>query len=57
MFDLLRKKFTVDDDKWNDYISCFERLSVPAKTVLLKEGDISKKGISNREGLQPGLLQ
>jgi CRP-like cAMP-binding protein len=43
MFDQFRNKFPLDDDKWSDYISCFKRIKVAAKTVLLKEGDIPKK--------------
>ena len=43
MFDQLRNKFPVDDDKWGDYISYFNHITVPAKTILLKEGDIPKK--------------
>ncbi len=43
MFKKFRDKFPIDDDKWNDYISCFKRIEVPAKTTLLKEGEVSKK--------------
>lgn len=43
MFEQFRNKFELSDDKWNDYISCFNRIEVPAKTVLLEEGKISKK--------------
>ncbi len=43
MFDQLRKKFPLNDDKWIDYVSCFKSIKVPTKTILLKEGDISKK--------------
>ena len=43
MFEQYRNKFPVTDDKWNDYISCFKQMEVPAKTILLQEGDISKK--------------
>ncbi|MFT3702730.1 MAG: Crp/Fnr family transcriptional regulator [Agriterribacter sp.] len=43
MFDQFRNIIPINDDKWNDYISCFKRMEVPAKTVLLKEGEISKK--------------
>jgi CRP-like cAMP-binding protein len=43
MFEQFRNKFPLDDDKWNEYVSCFKRMEVPAKTVLLSEGDISKK--------------
>ncbi|MBB5637043.1 CRP-like cAMP-binding protein [Pedobacter cryoconitis] len=43
MFDQFKNKFPVNEQKWNDYISCFKRLEVPAKTTLLQEGEISKK--------------
>jgi len=43
MFDQFKNKFPVNEHKWNDYISCFNRIQVPAKTTLLKEGEIPKK--------------
>lgn len=43
MFEQFRNKFPLDDDKWNDYISRFKRIEAPAKTILLKEGEVSKK--------------
>jgi CRP-like cAMP-binding protein len=43
MFDQFKNKFPVDEEHWQDYLSCFSRIEVPAKTVLLKEGEISKK--------------
>jgi CRP-like cAMP-binding protein len=43
MFEQFRNKFQPDDDTWNDYQSRFKRIDVPAKTILLKEGAISKK--------------
>ena len=43
MFEQLRKEIPLNDDKWNDYISCFHCIDVPARTVLLKEGEIPKK--------------
>jgi CRP-like cAMP-binding protein len=43
MFDQFRNKFPLDDSKWNEYTSYFQCLEVPAKTVLLEEGEISKK--------------
>ena len=43
MFDQFRDKFPFDDDKWNEYISYFKQIKVPAKTILLKEGEVSKK--------------
>lgn len=43
MFEQYRNKFPLDNDKWLDYISCLKRMEAPAKTVLLKEGEVSKK--------------
>lgn len=43
MFEQFRKRLQIDDDKWDEYVSCFHRMEVPAKTVLLNEGEVSKK--------------
>jgi CRP-like cAMP-binding protein len=43
MFDRFRNQFPLDDATWQKYVSCFKRMEVPAKTVLLKEGEISGK--------------
>ena len=43
MFDQFRNKFPLDDSKWIEYINCFNRIEVPAKTILLEEGEISKR--------------
>jgi CRP-like cAMP-binding protein len=43
MLEQLRNKIHLDNDKWSRYTSCFRQMQVPAKTVLLKEGEISKK--------------
>jgi CRP-like cAMP-binding protein len=43
MFKQFRNKFPLTDEKWNEYTSYFNRLEVPAKTILLEEGEISKK--------------
>jgi len=43
MFDQFKNRFLLDEEKWNDYINCFNRVAVPAKKVLLKEGEISEK--------------
>lgn len=43
MFEQFRNKFQLNDDQWNDYISYFHSLEVPAKTKLLDEGRVSKK--------------
>lgn len=43
MFDQFRNKFPLPDQKWIEYTNCFNRIEVPAKTILLEEGEISKK--------------
>jgi CRP-like cAMP-binding protein len=43
MFEKFRDKFPISNEQWNDYINCFKRLEVPAKTVLVQEGEVSKK--------------
>jgi len=36
--------------KWDEYDSYFNRIEVPAKTILLKEGDISRKAFVVEKG-------
>ncbi|PAM96465.1 cyclic nucleotide-binding protein [Flavobacterium sp. IR1] len=43
MFDQFRKKNPLSDEKWNHYTGYFERIEIPAKTVLLEEGEVAKK--------------
>lgn len=43
VFDQLRHKFPLDDATWSAYTSCFQRMDVPARTVLLHEGEVSRK--------------
>ena len=43
MFSQFRNKFPLTDEKWNEYTSYFNHIEVPAKTVLIEEGEISKK--------------
>lgn len=43
MFEQFKNRFPLNDDKWDEYTSCFERIEVSAKTTLLSEGDIAKK--------------
>ncbi len=43
MFDQFRNKFPLTDEKWLKYTSYFNRMEVPAKRILLEEGEISKK--------------
>ncbi|MBF4464469.1 Crp/Fnr family transcriptional regulator [Flavobacterium sp. LC2016-12] len=43
MFDQFRNKFPLKDSKWIEYTNHFKRLEVPSKTILLEEGEISKR--------------
>jgi CRP-like cAMP-binding protein len=43
MFDQFKNKFQLEESNWNEYVSFFKRITVPAKTILLNEGEISKK--------------
>lgn len=43
MFTQFRNKFPLTDEKWNEYTSYFNRIEVPVKTVLIEEGEVSKK--------------
>jgi len=43
MFDLIKDKFPLLKDKWDEFVSYYHQIEVPAKTVLLKEGEISQK--------------
>ena len=43
MFDQFRNKFPINAAQWPHYTNYFKRMEVPAKTTLLKEGEISKK--------------
>jgi CRP-like cAMP-binding protein len=50
MLERFRSKFPVTDEKWQTYVSYFTRLSVPARTALLAEGEISTKAYLIEKG-------
>lgn len=50
MFDQLISKFQLDHDKVREYESYFNCIQVPARTILLREGDISKKVFFIKKG-------
>lgn len=41
--DRFQDKIPLSEDKWKEYTACFQRMEIPAKTILLKEGDIPRK--------------
>jgi CRP-like cAMP-binding protein len=43
MFDHLKTKFSIKDHTWDRYIQCFHKLEIPAKTILLNEGEVSER--------------
>jgi len=45
MFEQFRNKFQLylNDATWHNYINCFHRIEVATKTILLNEGETSKK--------------
>jgi len=50
MFDQLKEKYPLLKDKWDDYMSHYHRIEVPAGTVLIKQGQIAKKGFLVEKG-------
>jgi len=50
MFDKFRSRFPLPPEKWDQYISYFQPIQVPARTVLLREGDISRKAYLIEKG-------
>ncbi|WP_428663378.1 Crp/Fnr family transcriptional regulator [Runella sp.] len=45
-----RANFAISDDDWEKYLGLFKRIEVPAKTVLLHEGEISRKAYLIEKG-------
>ncbi|SFE32640.1 Crp/Fnr family transcriptional regulator [Spirosoma endophyticum] len=50
MFEKFRKNFPVSVEKWEEYTGYFHQIQVPARTVLLREGDISRKAYLVEKG-------
>jgi CRP-like cAMP-binding protein len=50
MFDQIKDKFPFLKDKWDEYMGYYQRIEVPAKTILLKEGEVSKKAFLIEKG-------
>ncbi len=50
MFDQIKKHFPHLEDKWEEYASYYHRLEIPARTILLKEGDISQRAFLIEKG-------
>ncbi len=50
MLEKLKANFPLLHDRWDDYVSCFRCMQVPAKTILLKEGEISRRAYLVEKG-------
>jgi len=51
VLDRLRKAFSyVPQERWDQYIARFQRIEVPARTVLLREGEVSRKAFLIEQG-------
>jgi len=50
MFEHLKDKFPQLTDYWEKYTAMFRRVDVPARTVLLREGEVSKKSFFIEKG-------
>lgn len=50
MLENFRHHFPVSQEKWDKYINYFKPIRVPARTVLLQEGDISRKAYLIEKG-------
>ncbi len=50
MFKQFKDNFPQLKDKWDEYVRYYHRIEVPAKTVLLKEGDVSQKAFVIEKG-------
>lgn len=51
MFEHIKNKFPFPKEKWRKLLNGFERLEVPAKTVLLLEGEVSYNAFYIEKGM------
>ena len=50
MLEWLRHQFLLNDALWSRYAACFQRLQVPARTLLLREGEVAKQAFFIEKG-------
>lgn len=50
MLEWLRTQFSLDAAQWQRYGACFTRLEVPARTILLREGEVAKRAFFVEKG-------
>ncbi|MFP3832500.1 Crp/Fnr family transcriptional regulator [Chryseobacterium sp. SIMBA_028] len=51
MFEHIKNKFPFPKEKWRKFLSSFERMEVPAKTLLLQEGEVSYNAFYIEKGI------
>ena len=49
-FEQFRQLFPLAKEKWDEYINYYHRIEVPARTILLNEGEVSKKAYFIEQG-------
>ena len=50
MFDQIKQKFPQLADRFDAYSALYERMEIPARTILLKEGEVSKRSFYVEKG-------
>jgi len=50
MLEKFRTKLPVSDEKWQTYIRCFTQIHIPARTMILAEGEVSTKAYIIEKG-------
>ncbi|MFZ4931668.1 Crp/Fnr family transcriptional regulator [Chryseobacterium sp. Mn2064] len=51
MFEHIKDKFPFPKHKWRKFLSSFDRMEVPAKTLLLQEGEVSYNAYHIEKGI------
>jgi len=51
MFEHIQDRFLFPKEKWRKFLRCFKRMEVPAKTLLLQEGEISEHAYYIEKGV------
>ncbi|MGG7505512.1 Crp/Fnr family transcriptional regulator [Chryseobacterium arthrosphaerae] len=51
MFEHTNNRFPFPKEKWRKFLSSFERMEIPAKTLLLKEGEVSSNAFYIEKGI------
>lgn len=50
MFEDLREKFPIDDATWKRYLTYYHKMEIPARTILLEEGKVSRRAFLIEKG-------